>query len=837
MENADGARSRQASQEQDSREQAPPQPAPEQQNPQRQAPREQAAQQQPAQQPAQEQPAHEQPRQKQHPAPSEQAARQQSEQKAAASSQRSAPERPPQKQQKQQKQPAQKQPGQKQPAQKQPAAKQPPKEGAGAPPDGTPTGAERLRGRSVALVTRLPFTCGVCVAVLLVALASGTLWSSAEDKSWYPQVAYGTPSLTSGRLWTFVTGAFFASDPVVYLLVVIGLALLAGYTEWRLGTARAALVCCAGQLAATLGCAALLLALRQSGWDWAEALSHDLDTGFSAGALAAAAAATAAMRAPWRSRLRAALIAFAVIWLLYSGTVSDVEHFLAVVLGLAVGRRLAGDRAAGTGPPSRREWRLGAVTGLVIVAVTQIVVWLAPGYGPLGDTHGLSDSHLGLAVSLVFIALLVNGLRRGSRLAWRWTVGFAVLNVLVGLLAAVVLVLSVTTDADVEVTGLPVLLPQAVVWTMELVLLIGARDAFRAPSRRKRRKAAAKGGLDRAGATELLKRYGGSNLSWMTTWRDNSYLSAADGRAYVAYRTHARVAVALGDPVGRPEDRDRALTEFAGMCDASGVVPCLFSASERTAVAAEGMGWQHVQVAEDTVIELEGLEFRGKSWQDVRTALNRAKKEGMEYRLGALADEPAKVVAQVRAISEEWVSDMGLPEMGFTLGGVEEALDRDVRVGLAIDPDGQVHGVTSWMPVYGESGTPVGWTLDVMRRRKQGAFRPVVEFLIASTCLAVREDGATFLSLSGAPLARGASTADSPLERFLDQLGAALEPYYGFRSLHSFKAKFQPVHAPMHLVYRDEADLPRIGVALTRAYMPQAGLRDFGRMLVPAGEH
>lgn len=113
----------------------------------------------------------------------------------------------------------------------------------------------------------------------------------------------------------------------------------------------------------------------------------------------------------------------------------------------------------------------------------------------------------------------------------------------------------------------------------------------------------------------------------------------------------------------------------------------------------------------------------------------------------------------------------------------------------------------------------------------------MVEFLIASTCLAVREDGATFLSLSGAPLARGASTADSPLERFLDQLGAALEPYYGFRSLHSFKAKFQPVHEPMHLVYRDEADLPRIGVALTRAYMPQAGLRDFGRMLVPSGDH
>ncbi len=396
---------------------------------------------------------------------------------------------------------------------------------------------------------------------------------------------------------------------------------------------------------------------------------------------------------------------------------------------------------------------------------------------------------------------------------------------------------SVVTDADVEVTGLPVLMPQAVVWAMELALLIAARDAFRTPSRRRRRRTGPGGAVDREQATALLRRYGGGNLSWMTTWRDNSYLSAADGRAYVAYRVHARVAVALGDPVGRPADRAAALTEFAAMCDASGLVPCLFSATERAALDAEALGWQHVQVAEDTVIRLEGLEFRGKSWQDVRTALNRAGKEGMVYRLTTLADEPADVLSQVRAISEEWVSDMGLPEMGFTLGGVDEALDRQVRVGLAIDSGGEVQGVTSWMPVFAEGGAPVGWTLDVMRRRRQGSFRPVVEFLIASTCLAAREDGAAFLSLSGAPLARGATTAGSTLERFLDQLGAALEPYYGFRSLHSFKAKFQPVHEPMHLVYRDQADLPRIGLALTRACLPQAGLRDFGRLVVPAGAH
>jgi lysylphosphatidylglycerol synthetase-like protein (DUF2156 family) len=60
----------------------------------------------------------------------------------------------------------------------------------------------------------------------------------------------------------------------------------------------------------------------------------------------------------------------------------------------------------------------------------------------------------------------------------------------------------------------------------------------------------------------------------------------------------------------------------------------------------------------------------------------------------------------------------------------------------------------------------------------------------------------------------------------LDRMGALLEPYYGFRSLHQFKAKFQPRYAPMYLVYRDEADLPRVGLGIGRAYLPHAGVRD-----------
>jgi lysylphosphatidylglycerol synthetase-like protein (DUF2156 family) len=126
-----------------------------------------------------------------------------------------------------------------------------------------------------------------------------------------------------------------------------------------------------------------------------------------------------------------------------------------------------------------------------------------------------------------------------------------------------------------------------------------------------------------------------------------------------------------------------------------------------------------------------------------------------------------------------------------------------------------------------------------MRRRTHG-FRPVVEFLIASSCVAFREGGARFVSLSGAPLARAPEAPPTaPLERLLDSFGGVMEPYYGFRSLHAFKTKFKPRYVPMYLAYREEADLPRIGIALARAYLPDTSLRSLvrlGRATAPVRE-
>jgi len=342
---------------------------------------------------------------------------------------------------------------------------------------------------------------------------------------------------------------------------------------------------------------------------------------------------------------------------------------------------------------------------------------------------------------------------------------------------------------------------------------------------------------------ELIHRYRSSNIQWMLTWKGITVWLSDDGRTAIGYELEGSVALCLADPVGPPEDRARALKEFDDFCFKRGWVPCLFAASQATADLAPSIGWTSVEVAEDSVLPLPDLEFKGKVFQDVRTAINKAGKQEVTLELTRWEDSKPVVQDQLHAISEGWVGDKALPEMGFTLGTLREADDPEVRLHLAVDPDRTIEGFTSWLPVH-EDGEVVGWTLDLMRRRDDG-FRPVMEFLIGASGMQFKEEGYAFMSLSAAPLAKApdslAGDSDQQvLQKLLDFLGKTLEPYYGFQSLFAFKQKFRPEHHPMYLVFPDSTALGEIGVAVCRAYMPDATLWDWVRtgweMLVPHAE-
>lgn len=329
---------------------------------------------------------------------------------------------------------------------------------------------------------------------------------------------------------------------------------------------------------------------------------------------------------------------------------------------------------------------------------------------------------------------------------------------------------------------------------------------------------------DRERMLALLRQGGRGPISYMATWPGNRAWFSADGRNGIAYRETNGVALVIGEPAGARESAAQAARAFAVHCDDLGLTPAFYTVRPSFADAlGVGRSWATLVIAEDTVLHPSTFSMTGKKWQDVRTSINRADRLGItavwtDWQRCSLAQR-----AQIEGISEEWVADHGLPELGFTLGGLDELRDPNVALMLAVDADGRVVAVTSWLPSW-RNDEVIGWTLDFMRRRLDSA-NGIMEFLIASVAVAAQQRGLEFVSLSAAPLAVADPDDEGGLlERLLATLARVLEPAYGFTSLAAFKAKFQPSLEPLVLAYPDALALPAISVALTRAYLPRLSL-------------
>ena len=343
---------------------------------------------------------------------------------------------------------------------------------------GAPPGSRLTVG---AFLRRVPFTTVVVVVMLLLAVASGTLWTGIESKTWYPQVAFGLPSFEAGRFWTVGTGAFFALVPVYYVLVAGVFAVTVGFAEWRMGTGRTMAITIGGHLAGVLGCALLLALFREVDWPWAVRIAGHTDVGFSAGMMAAICVVSMTLRPPWSLRILAGAVAYPVISFTYFGSMADIEHLIAVLIAAPLAVRLAGPHAVPQGRPRPAEWRLLLAIGAALIAVLQLVVRFLPAEGPTGSSGHL-DSPMGWHVAVCVLGLLIAVLLwRGYRTGWVLAVGWTIGTVVLAVWATVARAGSDRVDHPVLYDEAPTLLADAILLTVLTVFLFIAKSAFTRP--------------------------------------------------------------------------------------------------------------------------------------------------------------------------------------------------------------------------------------------------------------------------------------------------------------------------------------------------------------------
>ena len=326
---------------------------------------------------------------------------------------------------------------------------------------------------------------------------------------------------------------------------------------------------------------------------------------------------------------------------------------------------------------------------------------------------------------------------------------------------------------------------------------------------------------------ELVRRFGrDAEQAAVLTGRWRVFrLAAIDGG--VPYRLQFGTALCPGAPLCAPAEAEALLAAFLAACAARRwhavfvPVPAAFAflaARHRCA------GWK---VGEQPVIDLARWPPPGRRAANLRTARNRAAREGVTVAEWRRAEQPRRS-AELRALRAAWLAAHGGAPLGFVLGGDPFAPAAGRRWFLAE----RAHRVEA---VAVTVGLPARRAVALQHfLRRPDAAPGCMEIAIAAALLAHREQGADIGLLSLAPLRgldRGCGAAPLSIgsgdrgqrtalraQVWLRRHGRGL---YRAASLERFKLNLVPTSwEPAYLVHYPARLLPRMALAAALELAP-----------------
>jgi phosphatidylglycerol lysyltransferase len=285
---------------------------------------------------------------------------------------------------------------------------------------------------------------------------------------------------------------------------------------------------------------------------------------------------------------------------------------------------------------------------------------------------------------------------------------------------------------------------------------------------------------------------------------DKAVLFDSEKRGFVMYGVQGRTWVALGDPVGPEECGAGLVRAFLERCDDFDGTPVFYEVSRDRLHLYADFGLAFVKLGEEARVPLGEFSLEGGEAKPLRQAVRRLERDGCSFRI---LDPPevAARMGELREVSDDWLSEKGVSEKGFSLGFFHEDYLRRLPVAV-VERGPHVEAFANLWP----GPRRVELTVDLMRHR-QTAPKGVMEGLFARLLLFGHDEGYRWFNLGMAPLSGLEGSPLAPLwNRMANFLFEHGESFYNFQGLRAYKEKFHPVWEPRYLAYPGGLALPRI---------------------------
>lgn len=317
--------------------------------------------------------------------------------------------------------------------------------------------------------------------------------------------------------------------------------------------------------------------------------------------------------------------------------------------------------------------------------------------------------------------------------------------------------------------------------------------------------------LERNEMRTLLDKAANSSEDYFKLWpADKDYFWNAERTACVAYKVTKSVVFVLADPVATsPADRTKLFTDFVTYWKARGYRICVLLVAESSVELYQQAGLTTLQIGSNALVDsaqFAETTARNKWW---RWQTNRGKKAGYEYRVSP-APHTAALLAELRAVSDAWLTRPGHREQGFALGSFSDAYMQDSTIHYVVDELGKIVAFANQLTIFND--LPLT-TVDLMRFLPES--NNAMPFLLATTITGISAEGKyRYFDLGFVPLAN----MDTLLSKIAKFAGAGR---FSAAGLEQFKNKFDPEWHKCFIAYDgDVADLAIIGLTIEDVMKP-----------------
>ncbi|KAA2211718.1 bifunctional lysylphosphatidylglycerol flippase/synthetase MprF [Teichococcus oryzae] len=298
--------------------------------------------------------------------------------------------------------------------------------------------------------------------------------------------------------------------------------------------------------------------------------------------------------------------------------------------------------------------------------------------------------------------------------------------------------------------------------------------------------------LDRALAIVARQDRADANMVRMG---DKALLFSDAGDGFIMYGRRGRSFVALFDPVGPKPSRVDLVWRFVEMADAQGGRAAFYQVRPENLPLYIDAGMRPLKLGEAARVRLDSFELKGKARQPLRSALNRAEREGLGFAVHP-PEEVGPLLPELAEVSAEWLAQHKAREKAFSLGAFEPGYVASQPVAVVRDAEARVIAFATLLEA------PNGRTeisIDLMRHRAEVP-PGTMDFLFLRLILRAQELGYAYFDLGMAPLSGLAAHRLAPVWHRLGGLVFRRgERFYNFRGLRAFKEKFDPVWEPRYL--------------------------------------